>query len=212
MIHWRKRRPSPRTGPGRNGKVIILEFYGTIGPACADELTLRQMVEAGMTGLRFNLSHGSLAEHKTWLDLAHAAGIHQIPDRPARAGAAHWAAGTADAAGRRRCPSSGGRGRALPRCFVLCACAWTGAAAGRWTAAAPGRSSGPRRAGLYGAAGRHPAKPQKHRRTRGRHPLPYPYRRRPGKPSGCPAMRSDRGHAALCAGRRGSAHPAPGSG
>ena len=78
MIHWRKRRPSPRTGPGRNGKVIILEFYGTIGPACADELTLRQMVEAGMTGLRFNLSHGSLAEHKTWLDLAHAAGIHQI--------------------------------------------------------------------------------------------------------------------------------------
>ena len=55
-----------------------MEFYGTIGPACADELTLRQMVEAGMTGLRFNLSHGSLAEHKTWLDLAHAAGIHQI--------------------------------------------------------------------------------------------------------------------------------------
>lgn len=58
--------------------MIVLEFYGTIGPACADELTLRRMAEAGMTGLRFNLSHGSLAEHGDWLALARAAGIRQI--------------------------------------------------------------------------------------------------------------------------------------
>ena len=58
--------------------MIVLEFYGTIGPACADELTLRRMAEAGMTGLRFNLSHGSLAEHGNWLALARAAGIRQI--------------------------------------------------------------------------------------------------------------------------------------
>lgn len=58
--------------------MIVLEFYGTIGPACADELTLRRMAEAGMTGLRFNLSHGSLAEHGDWLALAQAAGIRQI--------------------------------------------------------------------------------------------------------------------------------------
>ena len=55
-----------------------MEFYGTIGPACADELTLRRMAEAGMTGLRFNLSHGSLAEQESWLALARAAGIRQI--------------------------------------------------------------------------------------------------------------------------------------
>ena len=33
-------------------QVIFLEFYGTIGPACAQPETLRQMVEAGMTGIR----------------------------------------------------------------------------------------------------------------------------------------------------------------
>ena len=46
-----------------------MDFYGTIGPACADVKLLRQMVEAGMTGIRMNLSHGPLAVHKDWLAL-----------------------------------------------------------------------------------------------------------------------------------------------
>ena len=55
-----------------------MEFYGTIGPACAQPETLRQMVEAGMTGIRMNLSHGSLAEHADWLSLIRAAGIREL--------------------------------------------------------------------------------------------------------------------------------------
>ena len=42
-----------------------MDFYGTIGPACADVKLLQQMVEAGMTGIRMNLSHGPQVEH--WL-------------------------------------------------------------------------------------------------------------------------------------------------
>ena len=41
------------------GKVKI---YGTIGPACRDEDTLRHMFEEGMDGVRLNLSHTSLEE------------------------------------------------------------------------------------------------------------------------------------------------------
>ena len=37
-----------------------MHFYGTIGPACASAGTLRRLVDAGMTGLRMNLSHLSL--------------------------------------------------------------------------------------------------------------------------------------------------------
>ena len=33
----------------------------TIGPACAQLETLQRMVEAGMTGIRMNLSHGPLS-------------------------------------------------------------------------------------------------------------------------------------------------------
>ena len=47
-----------------------MDFYGTIGPACADVKLLQQMVEAGMTGIRMNLSHGPLAAHKD-LSLIH---------------------------------------------------------------------------------------------------------------------------------------------
>lgn len=55
-----------------------MEFYGTIGPACAQLETLQRMVEAGMTGIRMNLSHGSLSAHKDWLDIIHAVGIPQL--------------------------------------------------------------------------------------------------------------------------------------
>ena len=55
-----------------------MEFYGTIGPACAQLETLQRMVEAGMTGIRMNLSHGPLSAHKDWLDMIHAVGIPQL--------------------------------------------------------------------------------------------------------------------------------------
>ena len=59
-------------------QVIFLEFYGTIGPACASAETLRRLVDAGMTGIRMNLSHGSLAEHADWLSLIRAADIREL--------------------------------------------------------------------------------------------------------------------------------------
>ena len=68
-----------RSLTGRGGKEeYIMEFYGTIGPACADLSTLQKMVQAGMTGIRMNLSHGSLAEHADWLNLIHQAGIREL--------------------------------------------------------------------------------------------------------------------------------------
>ncbi len=38
------------------------EIYGTLGPACAQTDILCRMFEAGMTGMRLNLSHSSLRE------------------------------------------------------------------------------------------------------------------------------------------------------
>lgn len=55
-----------------------MDFYGTIGPACADAETLRGMVQAGMNGIRMNLSHGPLAAHRDWLELIRAAGIPRL--------------------------------------------------------------------------------------------------------------------------------------
>ena len=39
-----------------------LEIYGTLGPSCADPGILRQMFETGITGMRLNLSHGTLSQ------------------------------------------------------------------------------------------------------------------------------------------------------
>ena len=55
-----------------------MDFYGTIGPACADVKLLQQMAEAGMTGIRMNLSHGPLAAHKDWLALLRKAGVKKL--------------------------------------------------------------------------------------------------------------------------------------
>ena len=55
-----------------------MDFYGTIGPACAQPAILQHMVEAGMTGILMNLSHGPLAAHTDWLAMIRAAGIRQL--------------------------------------------------------------------------------------------------------------------------------------
>ena len=39
-----------------------LEIYGTLGPSCSDPMIIRQMFEKGITGMRLNLSHGTLAD------------------------------------------------------------------------------------------------------------------------------------------------------
>ena len=46
-----------------------MEIYGTFGPSCTRLDVLTEMFEAGMCGLRLNLSHRSLAESREWLDL-----------------------------------------------------------------------------------------------------------------------------------------------
>lgn len=50
-----------------------LEIYGTLGPSCQDEETLYQMLKAGMTGIRLNLSHVDLVDVQDWIDHFHAA-------------------------------------------------------------------------------------------------------------------------------------------
>ena len=39
-----------------------MEFYATLGDACAKRKTLEQLFQAGMTGVRVNLSHTSLVK------------------------------------------------------------------------------------------------------------------------------------------------------
>ena len=59
-----------------------LELYGTLGPSDCDKATLKEMFHYGMTGLRLNLSHRSLAECKDWLDQVYEASeeLHIVPD------------------------------------------------------------------------------------------------------------------------------------
>ena len=49
------------------------KLYGTLGPACRDADMLARLIQAGMTGLRINLSHGSLAGCAAWLEQVRAA-------------------------------------------------------------------------------------------------------------------------------------------
>ena len=57
-----------------------MEFYATLGTACSRRETLEDMFRAGMTGLRLNLSHTSLAQCRPLLEsrffpAARAAGV-----------------------------------------------------------------------------------------------------------------------------------------
>ena len=49
------------------------QIYGTIGPACADVKTLEAMFRAGMTGIRLNLFHVTLAQAADQVDALHKA-------------------------------------------------------------------------------------------------------------------------------------------
>lgn len=44
-------------------------YYGTIGPACADPTILSEMLNNGMTGIRLNLSHGTLKDNMNLVNL-----------------------------------------------------------------------------------------------------------------------------------------------
>lgn len=44
------------------------KVYGTVGPACCDTEVLVQLFEAGMTGVRINLSHVNLVEVTDWIE------------------------------------------------------------------------------------------------------------------------------------------------
>ncbi|MBQ9069691.1 MAG: hypothetical protein IJ131_11685, partial [Eggerthellaceae bacterium] len=41
---------------------MTVDIYCTLGPACARADVLEEMVRAGMTGMRLNLSHASLED------------------------------------------------------------------------------------------------------------------------------------------------------
>lgn len=49
------------------------EIYGTFGPSCGDAAVIAAMIEAGMTGMRLNLSHTSLINSRAWIDALHEA-------------------------------------------------------------------------------------------------------------------------------------------
>lgn len=51
----------------------MIDIYGTIGPACSDPVILKRMFQAGMTGIRLNLSHVSLGEAAPQIRMIHAA-------------------------------------------------------------------------------------------------------------------------------------------
>ncbi len=45
-----------------------IKIYGTFGPNCYKKETLKKMIEAGMTGIRLNLSHTNLVDSKEWIE------------------------------------------------------------------------------------------------------------------------------------------------
>lgn len=46
-----------------------MRYYATLGPACADPVIIDQMLKAGLSGFRVNLSHGPLEEFAPWIDM-----------------------------------------------------------------------------------------------------------------------------------------------
>ncbi|MBR3293629.1 MAG: pyruvate kinase [Oscillospiraceae bacterium] len=52
----------------------MVKLYATLGPACAQTETLARMLDAGMNGVRLNLSHMTLQEAEPWLEALAQAG------------------------------------------------------------------------------------------------------------------------------------------
>ena len=50
---------------------MSLKIYGTLGPSCCSKQTIEEMLKAGMTGMRLNLSHCNLIEKTSWIDAFH---------------------------------------------------------------------------------------------------------------------------------------------
>lgn len=53
----------------------MLQIYGTLGPACSDTETLVRLLDAGMTGIRLNLSHVGLPAAEEQLEHLQAAAL-----------------------------------------------------------------------------------------------------------------------------------------
>ncbi|MBQ9327128.1 MAG: pyruvate kinase [Solobacterium sp.] len=51
----------------------MIELFGTLGPACQDEDILYEMFQAGMIGMRLNLSHAGLNESAAMIEQFHRA-------------------------------------------------------------------------------------------------------------------------------------------
>ena len=60
----------------------FLKLYGTLGPSCCEKETLKQMLLAGMTGIRLNLSHKKLEDCQDWLTAYYEAAedLHIVPE------------------------------------------------------------------------------------------------------------------------------------
>ena len=67
VSYYNARLPSPRPQPARalNAKTKFrkTKVIATIGPACDNDATLREMIAAGMNVARLNMSHASIDAH-----------------------------------------------------------------------------------------------------------------------------------------------------
>lgn len=50
-----------------------MNIYGTLGPSCHTVEAIKEMFQLGATGMRLNLSHGSLCDHEEWIRNFHIA-------------------------------------------------------------------------------------------------------------------------------------------
>ena len=55
----------------------MINIYGTLGPSCSNVKTLEEMFDAGMTGIRVNLSHASLRDSADRIQLLHTAAANR---------------------------------------------------------------------------------------------------------------------------------------
>ena len=60
---------------------VLIDIFGTLGPACDNEGTLAEMLRSGMTGVRLNLSHITLESASEQ--------ISRLQNASAGAGASH---------------------------------------------------------------------------------------------------------------------------